>query len=401
MPTTQSRPVVAAPRGAMPVLVATLVAFLAASSAPTPLYRVYQEAWGFSAVMLTVVFAVYAFSLLLALLTVGALSDHLGRRPVIVAALAVDAAAMAAFAAAGSVETLIVARILQGLATGAATSAIGAALLDADHARGPLANGLAPMAGMALGALGAGALVEFAPWPRQLIFLILLTAFGTLAGLVWRLPETASIRPGTLASLIPRLRVPSHIWPALLAVSPVNLAVWALGGFYLSLMPSLMKVATGQASALAGGLAVATLTAGGTAALLSLRHGPAARSLGLGALVLVLGVSIVVAGVHGGSVAILLIGTLVAGFGWGAGFLGALRSLLPLAAPGERAGVMSAFYIESYLTMSLPAILAGALVRTQGLIPVSDIYAAILIALALAALAAQRRRSAVRERQPA
>src|SRR3954451_17811700 len=65
------------------LLGSTLLAFMAAASAPSPLYVVYQHRWGFSATTLTAVFAVYALALLLALLTVGGISDHVGRRPVL------------------------------------------------------------------------------------------------------------------------------------------------------------------------------------------------------------------------------------------------------------------------------------------------------------------------------
>lgn len=136
-----------------------LVAYLAASSAPSPLYAVYREMWGFSAFVLTVVFASYAFALLGGLLVFGALSDFLGRRPVIMLSLVLEISALLLFRHAYSVESLIAARLLQGLATGIATSAVSAALIDVDQAHGSLLTSTAPMVGMALGALGASVLV--------------------------------------------------------------------------------------------------------------------------------------------------------------------------------------------------------------------------------------------------
>ena len=73
----------------------TLATFFGASAAPTPLYRIYQENFSLSPVLITVVFAVYAFALLAALLTAGSLSDHLGRKPVIFFALVLEIIAMA------------------------------------------------------------------------------------------------------------------------------------------------------------------------------------------------------------------------------------------------------------------------------------------------------------------
>ncbi|MFI9163136.1 MFS transporter, partial [Kitasatospora aureofaciens] len=158
-------------RGAFRLHASVLVGLLAASSAPTPLYALYQAAWHFSAMTLTVVFSAYALALLVALLTAGTLSDHLGRRPVLAGALLAEAAAMAAFATPNGVPALIAARILQGLATGVATSAAGAALLDFEDPERPgratVANGIGPVAGMAAGVLAATALVQYAPAPTR------------------------------------------------------------------------------------------------------------------------------------------------------------------------------------------------------------------------------------------
>src|SRR4051794_28525529 len=150
----------ASPRAMTVFAALALATILAGSTAPTPLYRLYQEQWGFPHVTLTLIFAVYALSLLAALLTVGSLSDHVGRRPVIFASLVTSALAMWIFVHAGSPEALIAARIVQGFSAGAAASTIGAALMDADRARGPLINSVAPFTGMTVGALGASALAS-------------------------------------------------------------------------------------------------------------------------------------------------------------------------------------------------------------------------------------------------
>src|ERR687888_586431 len=150
-------------------LAALLGLLLFAASAPSPLYAVYEQRWRFSPITLTVIFAVYAFALLVALLTTGRLSDHLGRRPVLVLALVVQIAGMVAFVLADGVAALYVARILQGLGTGIATGAISAWLLDLEpperRGLGSLVGSTAPMAGLAAGALGSGLLVQYAPDP--------------------------------------------------------------------------------------------------------------------------------------------------------------------------------------------------------------------------------------------
>ena len=161
-------------RSSLAFLVIMVLTFLAASSAPTPLYQVYQDHLHFSAAMLTAIFGVYAVSLLAALLTVGSLSDYLGRKPVIFVALLLNSVAMLLFINADSTACLLAARALQGFATGTATAVLSATLLDTDRVRGPMLNSLAPMLGMASGGLGSGLLVEFAPWPTQLIYYTLL-----------------------------------------------------------------------------------------------------------------------------------------------------------------------------------------------------------------------------------
>ena len=375
-------------RPSLVFLAITLLTFLAASSAPTPLYHLYQQHLDFSAGMLTLIFGVYALSLLAALLTVGSLSDYLGRKPVIFAALILEMLAMLLFINESSVAWLIVARTLQGFATGMATAVLGAALLDTDREQGPLINSLAPLLGMACGAMGCSLLVEFAPFPTQLIYWVLFGAMLLQALLVWRLPETVSPIAGALASLWPTLHVPAQARRALWIALPVDIAVWAMGGFYLSLAPSLVRAATGSTSNLIGGALVAVLTVSGALMIYGLRHRAADKVLRLGAMLLALGVALILGAVHTASLPLFFVATLIAGSGFGAGFLGAVRSVVPLAQPHERAGLMSAFYVLSYLAFCIPSLLAGTLTRTFGLIATTDGYGASLIVLALSALMA-------------
>jgi MFS family permease len=391
------------PRGrwrhwALVFLATTLTTFLASSSAPTPLYRIYQENWGFSPSLLTLIFGIYAICLLLALLVVGSLSDHVGRKPVIFGSVVLQAAAMILFIRADGVGWLIAARAVQGLATGAASGAIGAALLDTNKVQGQLVNSIVPLAGMAVGVLGSSALVQFGPEPMRLVYIILLVALALQAVLVWFMPETAAHHPGALASLKPRVHVPRQVRAALLMITPSNIAGWALAGFYLSLMPSLVSASTGNRSAMVSGAVVAALTVSGSIAILLRRKKSAAANLRLGPPFMILGMGVVLAGMHLGLAPLLLAGTVIAGGGLGTNFLGSVNAIMPLAAPDERAGLLSAFYVESYLAFSIPAIGAGFLSHAIGLGPTADIYAGLVIVLTLfgvAAIRATARRSAL------
>ena len=155
------------------LLASITVSFLAGSSAPTPLYPLYMAQWGLSPITVTVIFGVYAAAVLLALLVAGRLSDHLGRRPVLLVATVVQVLTMALFATATSVTGLLIARILQGLTTGAAIGAVGAAMIDLDKSRGTFANAVAPPFGTALGGILAGVLVQYLPGPTVLVYGVL------------------------------------------------------------------------------------------------------------------------------------------------------------------------------------------------------------------------------------
>ena len=379
-------PSVISQRSSLAFLVITMLTFLAASSAPTPLYQVYQDNLHFSAAMLTVIFGVYAVSLLAALLTVGSLSDYLGRRPVIFVALLLNSVAMLLFINADSIAYLIAARALQGFATGTATAVLAATLLDTDRLRGPMLNSLAPLLGMASGALGSGVLVEYAPRPTQLIYYTLLGLMVLQALYVWRMPETVSRIPGALKSLAPTLHVPEQARRALWLAMPLNVAVWALGGFFSSLAPSLVRASTGSTSHLIGGGLVAVVTLSGAVMIYCLRDHPADKVMRLSAVLLAVGVALLLVAVQSASLWLFFVASVIAGFGFGGGFMGSVRSIVGLALPHERAGLMSAFYILSYLAFCVPALLAGNLSRTFGLVATTDGYGAVLVILALGAL---------------
>jgi predicted MFS family arabinose efflux permease len=369
------------------------VFFLAGSAAPTPLYALYQHEWGFSPITTTIVFGVYAVAVLVALLIVGSLSDHIGRRPVLLTAIAVQAATMVLFVTAHNVPMLLAARIIQGLATGSAVGAIGAGLVDLHRTRGTVANAVAPITGTAAGAIGAGLLVQYLPDPAHLVYLVLLGIFIVQWIGVLLMAETGTRKPGALATLRPRLSVPASVRGPVLAAIPALIAVWSLASFYGSLGPALVGQLAGSQSAVLGGLALFILAAVGAVTVLVLRAAPPRQLMMLGMGTLLAGVGVTVAAITAGSAAVFLIGTAVAGVGFGAGFQGAIRTVLPLAAAHERAGVLSTMFVVSYLALGLPAVIAGyVVVHGGGLLTSAREYAvAVMILAALAILALARR----------
>jgi MFS family permease len=368
-----------------------LVLVLAASGVPSPLYRVYQERFGFSSGVLTTVFAVYAFALLVSLLVVGALSDHIGRRPVLIGGLLVEAAAMVLFLLATDVGWLMAARVVQGLATGAMTGALGAALLDfqrSDRPLGPLVNSASPGFGLSLGAVGAGLLVEFVPAPTNWVFGVLTVVFVLAAVAVLWLPESSPRLPGARASLRPQVHVPAAQRAAFFVVLPCLAATWALGGLYASLGPSLVAGVFGVDDHLVGSLLILALNGTGLVGSLAMRGLVPERGMVVGALVFAVGVGGTVVALVSGSLPLFFAAAVVSGFGFGSAFLGAMSTVTRDVAPGERGGLLSSVFVASYLMFSLPAIAAGIAAGSLGLTRTAEIYSVAVIVLALSAAAA-------------
>src|SRR6202045_2238968 len=316
--------------GAMTLFSFAAAMLIAASSAAvTPLYRLYQESLHLTPFWITIVFASYVASLLAALLTVGGLSDYVGRRPVILAALLLNAAAMILFAEARDVGQLILARAVQGLCVGVGTTAWGAAILDTNRARGPLLNSITAFLGMTAGSLGAAALIAFAPDPLHRVYDVLLGLATLMIAVLWLMPETIERKTGALASLRPHVSVPTQSRSVLLRLTPANVAAWALGGLYLSLMPTVVATAMGVATPWVGGVVVATLMLSGAVAVATFRNWPARRLIVMSTSTLGLGVAVSMIGIQQQQVAALLAGTVIAGAGFGSTFSGPLRALLP------------------------------------------------------------------------
>jgi predicted MFS family arabinose efflux permease len=379
------------PRLAFYLQASLIVSFLAGSSAPTPLYSTYQVAWGFSPITTTLVFGVYAFAVLAALLTAGSLSDYIGRRPVLLVASALQVVVMWIFAHSAGVSGLLAGRVVQGLSTGAAVGAIGAGLLDLDRVKGTLANAVGPVTGTAVGGIASGLIVEYLPAPTQLIYFVLLGVFVLQTLGVALMPETSARKEGALAALRPQFRVPRAARRPLLLATPALIAAWALAGFYGSLGPALVRGLAGSTSVVLGGITVFVLAGSGAVAVWLLRRRGEESLLTIGTASLAAGVGITLVAIGQSSLAAFFVGTALSGAGFGAGFQGAIRSVLPLAAPDERAGVLSVLYVVSYLSMGLPAILGGLLVvYGGGMLATAREFGLVVMFLAVIALVGTR-----------
>jgi MFS family permease len=368
-----------------------LTLLMIAAAAPSPLYGVYQADWRFSAATLTAVFAVYVVALLAAFLIAGRLSDHAGRRPVVIAALVTEAIAMVLFGVAGAVPLLYLARIVQGLATGAAMGAVSASLVDLQPRHRPqlasLVNSAAPTAGLVAGALGTSLLVQYGPAPLRLVYWVLLGGFAVSIVAVAAMSEPGQRRPGALASLRPQASVPARARRAFVAGTPALIAGWALGGLYLALGPSIASVLLHSSSVVPGGVVIFLLCGVGAVTSVACRGVQPRTAMTAGSLLLAAGVGGTVIAITAGSAAGFFAATAFAGTGFGLAFLGTFRTLSALAPPSDRAGLIATIYIVSYLAFSLPVIAAGVAVTRAGLRGTAITYGWVVAVLALAAAA--------------
>jgi hypothetical protein len=243
------------------------------------------------------------------------------------------------------------------------------------------------MLGTATGGILSGLMVQFLPAPTHLVYVLLGGIFIAQTIGVAAMPESVVARPGALASLRPTIHLPPVVRAPMVLATPALIAAWALAGFYLSLGPAVVRRLAASNSLLAGGLAVFVFASCGAVTVFLTREWQPKRVLALGGAALAAGVAIGLAAIAGGSVALFAVGTIVAGAGFGASFQGAIRSVLVLAPPAERAGVLSLVYVISYVAMGVPAILAGVrVVHGGGLTTTAREYGLVVIALSLAAL---------------
>lgn len=343
---------------------------LYASATPSPLYAVYQARWHFSTPMVTVIYATYPLGVLISLLVLGTLSDQVGRRPVLRWSLVVLLGSMVLFLLAQSVAWLLAARAVQGLATGAALGAAGAALIDlhprGDAAHAGLVNGVVSTSGIGAGAIVSAILVAAAPAPRALPFVVVSVLIVAALVAVWAVPESAAVPER------PRLRptrpsIPPPTRSAFVLAAFGVMASWSIGGVFLSLAPVVAGSLLSTHSVLAGAACVAALAvpAGLAQVLWHTRSNRFLTATGAGAL------SIGMLGIVAGDLldvpVLFFAAAVVTGAGFGMAFMGGLRHLSGAIPPARRGEVMSAFYVIAYASLSLPAVAVGIALPHAGI----------------------------------
>jgi pimeloyl-ACP methyl ester carboxylesterase/predicted MFS family arabinose efflux permease len=372
------RPVVLAKPSAFIVASLSVVMVSVAAGAPAPLNTIYADEFGVTSFGLTSAFAAYIVCAAIAMLAFGRLSDHLGRRPVGLLALAVSSLACIAFLFVDGTVTLVAGRAIQGIAVGIGMSALGAYVVDLAPQRlawlGRLVASVAAPFGVASGAVLSGALVEYAPQPAMLVFIVVATVCALCGLLVFLSPETVLPQPGAARSLVPRIAVPARLRTLFTGSCACFVACWSVGGLYQSLGPSIARDVLALDGHLAGG-AVAGSVIGATAlgglatAKLTLR-----RSLWCGIGAFAIGVAGIALALAAGSVTWFLFASVLTGLGFGATFSTGMRILLVAGRPSETAGLLSAVYLVGFLGSAVPGLVGGLFVDEWGLVVVVVVY---------------------------
>lgn len=361
---------------------------------PTPLYPLFQQRYSFGELMVTVVFAIYAFGVIAGLLLFGALSDEIGRRPVLFAGLLFSAASALLFVFADSLAPIYAGRILSGLSAGIFTGTATAALVDlAPGGRRRLATQVSivvNLGGLGVGTLVAGLMGDYAGSPLRVPFIVDLVLVAVAAVALLLTPETVSSRAFRLK--LQRLSVPHQVRGVFIRGATAGFASFAVSGLFSSVAPAFLGQVLGERShTLAGGL-VFILFAGSMAGQLAVSRLSDRGALVWGCVLVVAGVGLVALGLGLESLAALVASAAVVGLGAGvvigAG-LAAINERAPVARRGETA---SAFFVVMYVGLALPVIGVGVAAEQLGLKTAGIAFSAAVAALVLGVLASLIRR---------
>jgi predicted MFS family arabinose efflux permease len=380
-------------RGAAILAVGAMIGVLfAGSTMVTPLYIIYKQAFHFSQISLTLIYAAYVIGNLGALLLFGRLSDQIGRRPMAAAGMGLAVIGAVVFLFARGVASLYAGRIVSGLAigigAGTGTAWLAELIGEESKVRATVIATSANFIGLGIGALVAGVLAEYAPWPLQLPFVVYLGVLAIVGALVWLAPETVAEPRRSIGSLSikPRASVPSKIRAKFVAPAVTGFGSLALVGFYAALAPTLLANQlhiTNHAIAGTIFLELAIVVTG----TIVLTRSLSSRTAMLAALALMLpSVAVLVAAQLVKSMLVLVVATAVCAAASGLGYRGSLQVANHIALPERRAEIVSSYFICGFAGNALPVIGVGVISTAAGPIAASIAFAVTIAVFALTAL---------------
>jgi MFS family permease len=354
---------------------------------PTPMYAVYGEEMHFSVLTTTVIYATYAGGVLVTLLAFGRWSDAIGRRPVLLAGVAFGLASAVVFLAADSVPQLLVGRVLSGLSAGLFTGTATAAIIEAApgnwHGRAAAVATVANIGGLGAGPLLSGLLVEYAPHPLHLSFLVHIALLALAAAAVLFIPETSQ-RSASIG--LQRLSVPPEVRSVFATAAAAAFAGFAVTGLFTSVAPAFLANVVGIDNHAVAGLIVGTTFAASALAQLAAGRIPPQRAIAMGCALLIVGMAILAGALQFSSLAALIVAAVVSGVGQGISFSRGLAAVAEKTPPARRAEVSSTYFIVAYVAISVPVVGEGLATQDLGLRTAGVSFAVAVAVLAVLCL---------------
>jgi MFS family permease len=371
------------------LLAYAFAAIMVGTTMPSPMYALYSEQLNFAVVGTTVIYATYAGGVLTALLVFGSWSDAIGRRPVLLAGAFCALASAVVFISADTVVQLLVGRVLSGLSAGLFTGTATAAVIEAAppdwSTRAPAVATIANMGGLSSGPILAGLLVQYAPEPLRLPFMvhIVLTVLAAIAVLV--VPETS---PRSGKPRLQRLSVPPPVRPIFVIAGLAAFAGFAVTGLFAAVAPAFVAEIIGVANHAVAGLVAGSIFAASAAAqIVAVRIAPR-RAVALGSAILVVGMVGLAAALHFSSLPALIAASVISGLGQGISFSRGLAAVDKGTPADARAAVSSAYFVVAYIALSIPVVGAGLAAQAWGLHAGGTVFAMAVGVLAAACLIA-------------
>ncbi|WP_304104037.1 MFS transporter [Marinobacter antarcticus] len=356
---------------------------------PTPLYPIYREAFGFSQLMITIIFAAYAFGVIAALVATGRWSDQLGRRPLLLGGLLCSIVSDLVFWQTDGLAMILAGRVLSGISAGIFTGTATVAVLELAppqwRERATFVATAANMGGLGLGPMLAGALSQYLPTPLVLTYLVHIGLAVLAFACVWLAPETVK-KPTHPKLSLQRLNVPPDVRSVFVPAAIAGFAGFAVCGFFTSIAPAMMGNVLGYDNRLLIGVVAGSIFIASTLGQFLQGKLPLRLRLPIGCATLVAGVAPVALGIQMQSLALFMAGALIAGTGQGIAFRAGMGAIAEASPPEERAAVTSTFFIVAYIAISVPVIGIGLMasvisLKTTGFI--FSVFVGFMAALAL------------------
>ncbi|MCP2192825.1 putative arabinose efflux permease, MFS family [Williamsia deligens] len=369
-------------------LMIVLATVMIGTTMPTPLYSDYERTFGFSLLTVTVVYAMYAVGVLGALLSFGTWSDVLGRRPVLALGVAFAAASDVVFLLADDTAVLLVARVVSGLSAGVFVGTASVAIIEMARGRlerrAPLLASLATIGGLGLGPIVAALLVTWAPNPLRTTYWVHLGLMVVAALIVLAVPETRGRHRDERLGFMP-LTVPAEIRAFFIRAAILGFAGFAVMGLFTALAPTIASRFAGVDSVIGQALLVAAVMGGSLAGQIAGRTLDDRVSEIVAIAMMIAGMGLLVATLLAGHWELLAAAGLVGGFGQGVAFARGLSGIATGAPADRKAATTSAYFVITYIAISIPVVAEGLLSRAVGVRTAGIVFACVVSVLALTA----------------